>query len=98
MWSVCRGRQFGKNGQKLHEDFWRKQWGREETNEFSSSGGRFPCPPSPPPLEETLGIKDTMSLRVLYHYAILLKMPVIKGAILFFTNEFVTQPQPLSWL
>ena len=42
--------------------------------------------------------KATMSLRVLCHDTILLKMLIIKGAMLFFTNEFATKPQLLSWL
>ena len=60
--------------------------------------GNSEIPPSLFSLGKTLGIKSTMSLRVLCHNAILLEVPVIKSAMLFFINGFATKPQPLGWL
>ena len=66
-WGRFVGGQFEQNGQKLYEDykisiFKAKQWGTWGQANFGGSGED---PPQFPPLGETLGIKGTMSLRVL---------------------------------
>ena len=95
------GEQFEQNSQKLHKDYKIKTFGTKQwvdmvgTSQFIGQQGD---PTSLFPVGKTLDIKSTMLLKVLCHDTILLKMLVIKGAILFFTNEFATKPQPLSWL